>query len=252
MTYGLWLSAAGLQVNQHRQALIANNLANLNTAGFKRDLAVYREREVESATRPGGLTFRHRLLDGMTGGTWQNPTATIFEQGPLEKGGRLDVAIDGDGFFAVQVGQDVRYTRDGRFTLDEAGDLVTVAGGNPVLDQQGQPIHVGRVAPGRIAIESEGGILIGDREVATLGVTDFADRSLLIKAGQNTFDARHAEPVSATGQVRQGYVEGSGVEPTTELVQMIEAARAYELNATMISLQDGMVGQAVNSVGSVA
>ncbi len=252
MTYGLWLSAAGLQVNQHKQAVIANNLANLSTTGFKRDLAVFRERRVESESGAGGGNFRHQLLDGLTGGTWQNPTATDFSQAALEQGGPLDVAVEGDGFFKVQVGDQVRYTRDGRFTLDASGDLVTEAGGHPVLDPSDQPIHIGRVAASRIAIGSTGKIRIGDQQVGTLGVTDFADRSLLVKAGQNTFDGRHAEPAEATGRVVQGHSETSGVEPTTELIGMIESARAYQLNAMLISLQDGMLGRVVNDVGRVA
>ncbi len=252
MSYGLWLSAAGLQVNQHRQAVIANNLANLGTAGFKRDLAVFRERDVESRTAPGATALRHRLLDRMTGGTWLNPTRTDFSQGALEKGGPLDVAIEGNGFFTVQVGDQTRYTRDGRFTLNASGDLVTVAGGHAVLDANGQAIHIGRADPNSIAIESGGRMSIGERRVGTLGVTDFADRSRLIKVGQNLFDGQHAEPTEPTGQVQQGYVEASGVEPTTELVQMIEAARAYQLNAMLISLQDGMTARTVNDVGRVA
>jgi len=120
-----------------------------------------------------------------------------------------------------------------------------------VLDTNGQPIHIGREDPSAICIDGNGGVRIGDRQVGALGVTDFADRSLLIKTGSNTFDGRYAEPVAAKGTVRQGFVEGSGVEPTTELVRMIEAARAYQLNASLISLQDGMVAKAVNEVGRV-
>ena len=252
MTYGLWLSAAGLQVNQHKQAVIANNLANLGTTGFKRDLAIFRERRVESESGAGAAGSRHQLLDGLTGGTWQNPTATDFSQAALEKGGPLDVAIEGDGFFKVQVGDQIRYTRDGRFTLDASGDLVTVAGGHPVMDQADQPLRIGRVTPNRITIASTGRIQVGEQQVGTLGVTDFADRSLLVKAGENTFDGRHAEPVEATGTVVQGHSETSGVEPTTELIGMIESARAYQLNAMLISLQDGMLGRVVNDVGRVA
>lgn len=252
MIYGLWLSAAGLQVNEHQQAVIANNLANLNTTGFKRDLAVFRDRLVESRSGLGGVRFRHPVLDGLSGGTFQNPTATDFSQASLEQGGPLDVAMDGDGFFTVQVGKEARYTRDGRFTLNADGDLITVAGGHPVLDTSGNPIHIGNENAGKISIDSEGRIKIGDREVGTLNVTDFADRSLLIKVGQNTFDGRYAKAVEAKGTVRQGFHESSGVEPTTELVRMIEASRCYELNASLISMQDGMMGRAINDVGRVA
>ena len=252
MTYGLWLSAGGLQVTQHRQAVIANNLANLNTAGFKRDLAVCRQRRMESESGSGAMDARHPLLDALSGGTWLNPTMTDFAPSALERGGTLDVAIEGDGFFTVQMGDQVRYTRDGQFTLNADGDLVTVAGGNPVLDEEGSPIHVGRVAPSKIQIDGEGVIRVGEQQIGRLGVVDVSDRSLLVKAGQNAFDGRHAETIEAAGVVKQGYVETSGVEPTTEMVGMIEAARAYELNAMLISMQDGMSGRAVSDVGRVA
>ncbi len=255
MNYGLWLSAAGMQVTQHQQAVIANNLANLGTVGFKRDLAMFRERSVESRSRTGssqGGGFRHPLLDTLSGGTFLLPTMTDFTQSPLENGGTLDTAIDGNGFFSVKVGQDVRYTRDGRFTLNKDGDLVTVAGGNAVLDESGQAIHIGEVDAGKIAIDNTGGVFVGDRQVGTLGLTDFDDRRMLIKAGKNTFDGRYAKPKEADGQIRQGFVEASGVEATTELVQMIEASRAYQFNATLISYQDGMLGRLATEVGRVA
>ncbi len=252
MIYGLWLSAAGLQVNEHRQAVTANNLANLNTTGFKRDLSVFKEREVESRAAMGGFGFRHDLLDNLSGGTWLNPTLTEFKQGALLDGGPLDVAIEGDGFLTVQVGDAVRYTRDGRFTLNEAGNLVTVAGGHPVLDDAGRPIRVGRVAPETVGIGGDGRIRVGEQEVGRLGLVDFADRTRLIKIGENQFDGRHAEPTEATGRIAQGFTEASGVEPTTELVRMIEASRSYQMNATMISYQDGMLNRLVSEVGRVA
>ncbi|MBN1341941.1 MAG: flagellar hook-basal body protein [Phycisphaerae bacterium] len=252
MLYGLWLSAAGLQVNQHKQAVIANNLANVDTVGFKRDLATFQERRIERETATGGMRFRHPLLDGLTGGTWQNPTTTDFTQAALQDGGLLDCAVDGDGFFTVRVGDQTRYTRDGRFTLNENGDLVTVTGGHAVLDQAGQPIHIGRAPSDSIGINTAGHIMIGQRQVASLGLVDFTDRSRLVKAGGNTFDGSFAEQTEAKGQVRQGRIESSGVESTTELVQMIEASRLYQLNATMISFQDGMLGRAANDVGRVA
>jgi flagellar basal-body rod protein FlgF len=252
MIYGLWLSAAGLQVNEYRQAVIANNLANVDTAGFKRDLAVFRERLTESRSGTGRMGLSDPVLDDLSGGTWLNPTATDFSQGPLEGGGPLDVAMEGDGFFTVQADKEVRYTRDGRFTLTAGGDLVTVAGGYKVLDRSGQPIHLGQIETGEVLVDGGGRIQVDGREAATLGVTDFADRRLLVKAGRDTFDGRYAKPVKATGVVRQGHYEGSSVEPTTEMVNMIEAARLYQLNATLISLQDGMAGRAVNDVGRVA
>ena len=143
MTYGLWLSAGGLQVNQYRQEIVTNNLANVETVGFKRDLAVIHERLVESQRSPDGPRYTHGLLDALSGGNWVRPTYTSFEQGDLVRtGGDLDAAINGDGFFTVREGNNLRYTRDGRFTLNRAGELVMVAGEGrvKVVDQSGRPI----------------------------------------------------------------------------------------------------------------
>ena len=123
-TYGLWLSAAGMKVSEHRQTLLANNMANANTTGFKRDLAVVTQRRVESQSSPAGFPFAHPVLDGLPGGVNVRPAYQSFEEGSIEWTGRpLDVAVEGDGFFAVTDGKVTRYTRDGGFTRNEKGEL---------------------------------------------------------------------------------------------------------------------------------
>lgn len=255
MTYGLWLSAGGMQANEYRQSVLANNLANANTVGFKKDLAVMRERAVESRTAVDGGGFVHPLLDGLSGGTFVAPTLHSFANGSLETTGNpLDATIDGEGFFTVRVGNDTRYTRDGRFTVNEKNELVMVAGNgrHKVLDQAGAPIVLLPASAGAARIESDGSVRQGRTVVARLGVAEFADRNELRKVGANLFRATGERPLPATrSKLVPGSVEQSNADPIMGLAEMIEVSRAYQLNAQMISLQDTMIGQAVSRVGRI-
>jgi flagellar basal-body rod protein FlgF len=250
MIYGLWLSAAGLQANQYRQDLIANNLANVETNGFKRDLAVFSERQVASREPFGDPTYSNRMLDSMTGGTFVAPTYTLYEQGPIQPTNRpLDLALQGDGFFTVRDGDRVAYTRDGALSVNANGELVTSAGGRPVLSDAGTPI---RVPPGRaseLQIASDGMLRLAGAEIGRLGLANFADPNALRKVGSNLFLAPEgATKTAPQATVMSGGLEQSAVDPATTMVAMIEAARAYQLNASLISLQDSMLGRAVNDI----
>ncbi len=253
MTYGLWLSAAGLQANQYRQNLMANNMANVDTVGFKKDLAVMRERLVES--RGGqGMPFRHDLLNRLSGGTFVSPTYHSFAEGPLIRTGNpLDAAIKGDGFFSVQVGNKVRYTRDGRFTTNEKNELVMVANGGraKVLGETGFPIVLLPNAR-RTEIGADGTVRQDGVAVGKVGLVEFADRNTLRKVGGNLFLATGApgQPAQDSVVVTRA-VEGSTVNPVAGLAELIEVTRAYQLNAQMISLQDATIGQAVSRVGRI-
>jgi flagellar basal-body rod protein FlgF len=253
MVYGLWLSASGLQANKYRQDVIANNLANVETVGFKRDLAVFCERPVASQEPSGDPTLSDRMLDGMSGGTFVAPTFTSFEQGPILRTERpLDVALQGDGFFAVRDGNQTRYTRDGRFAIDERGDLVMVAGGRPVLSETGQPIRITAEQRDSLHISGDGTIWAGEATVAKLGIVGFADKSELRKVGSDLFEAPDKAPTRpSSANVVEGAVEASTVDPTSAMVNMIEASRAYQLNATMISMQDTMLGRAANDIAKL-
>ncbi|MCH7527184.1 MAG: flagellar hook basal-body protein [Planctomycetes bacterium] len=254
MTYGLWLSTAGMQINDYRRSVMANNLANVNTVGFKHDLAVIQERLIESKAGAGGGRFAHGLLDNLTGGAFVRPTIHTFEQGGLSKTSNpLDLAIEGDGFFVVRDAQTTQYTRDGRFTLNKEGELVMVAGQGRfrALDVQGIPIRLPDANGRRITVSGDGTIRMGDEEIAQIGLVDFDDRSQLTKVGGNRYrnDASPTRP--AAGTIRSEHVEQSTFNPIAGLAQMIEVSRAYELNARMLSLQDFTIGQAVTTVGRV-
>ncbi len=254
MIYGLWQSAAGLQAQEYRQVIIANNLANAETPGFKADRIAFQERLNASITK-GAPADRHPVLDAMTGGLFETEVYTDFsfnESGLIPSGNRLDVAIHGDGFLAVQTADGARYTRDGRMTLDKDGTLVHVATGGAMLDRQGRPIMLDPSLPSKdTKIDSAGRVMQGEQIVGELGLVDFADRQQLEKIGHDLYSADNARRIQATGGIRQSFVESSGVDPVRALVDMIAATRAYEANARMITLQDETLGRAVNDVGRV-
>ncbi|MCO6437062.1 MAG: flagellar hook-basal body protein [Phycisphaerae bacterium] len=253
-SYGFWLSAAGMKINDLRQTLHANNLANAQTTGFKEDLAVVMARPVESRESVDGFGFSHPVLDGMSGGAEVMPTFHNFAQGNIERTNRaLDVAIEGDGFFAVSDGTATRYTRDGEFTMNLNGELVLSTGGGRwrVLDADGATIQLDP-AGGTVRISDDGTIRQRNEVVGQLGLHDTGNRQSMRKFGENLFDAGVAEMQPVPAHLRSESRESSNYDPLKGLAMMIEASRAYQLNATLVQLQDQVTGQAVSTVGRVA
>ena len=253
-SYGVWLSAAGMKVCEHRQTLHANNLANAQTTGFKSDLAEFRQRPVESRERGSSAQLRHPILDQLSGGVNVRPSHYDFTQGSIENTGRpLDVAIRGDGFFTVSDGQNKRLTRDGEFALNTSGELVLADGsGNwRVLDQGGTPVRVDPAA-GPVGISSSGLVRQNNQSVAQLRLMTPADPQKLRKVGANLFEHPQEQLQPAAGTLVSSAREESNYNAMTGLTAMIEASRAYQMNATLIQLQDSATGQAVSMLGRVA
>jgi len=253
-TYGLWLSAAGMKVNNHRQTIHANNLANAQTTGFKHDLAVVAQRRVESRASAEGARFAHNVLDEMSGGVNVLQPQYTFEQGHIERTGKpLDVAIDGKGFFAVSDGTATRYTRDGEFTTNAAQELVLSAGEGKwkVMDEAGAPIRVDETL-GAVAISGRGAVRQGEQEVARIGVYAPDDQKLMRKVGENLFDPYRAEMSSHEARIVTESREASTYDVMTGLTEMIVASRAYQMNATLLQLQDQVTGTLVSTVGRIA
>jgi flagellar basal-body rod protein FlgF len=260
MNYGLYLSASGMLTNLHRQDVFANNLANVKTVGFKRDLAAIQQRDPEAIEERFGSRLSQRLLDRLGGGVFAARSRISLEPAPLEEtGGDLDLALTGrNAFFAVRQldaagNEQVRLTRDGRLTRDAEGMLVTIAGGYRLLDDKDQPIAL--PATGKVHIDNAGKISVGDDQVATIQVAAVNDPERLIKQGHGLFQWRGAEdprsPVAAAN-VRQGFVESSGVDPIKALMALIGATKAVTGNANLIRYHDAMMDRAVNVLGRVA
>ena len=239
-----------MAANQYRQNVAANNVANINTVGFKHDLAILRERPVESQEGGDARSYAHSLLDMLSGGTQVSPTYHSFEQGPVMTTHKpLDVMIKGSGFFGVETQEGVRYTRAGNFARSGEGLLVTSAGGFPVLDSGGGTISI-PADGGKVEITNAGHVRQGDTVLGTLGLFEFDDLSLLNKQGKNLFQAMNnatpRAPIDST--IIPGALEGSTMDPVNGLVDMIEASRAFQMNANMLSLQDTTLGRAVNEI----
>ena len=251
MVYGIWLSADAILAQQYRQDVIANNLANVDTPGFKPDRVAFVERLNESMIA-GSPTARHPVLDGSTGGVFGMPVYTDFSQGGIVPSDNpLDTAIQGDGFLSVHTPDGVRYTRDGRLVMDEGGVLRHEASGGAVVDLQGRPIVVDAFSGEAIKIDRAGRVTQDGNLIGALALVDFEDRQDLEKVGQNLYRADGARPIDAAGQVRQFAYEASGADPTATLVEMIAATRAYEMSATLVSMQDESLGRLVNDVGRI-
>jgi flagellar basal-body rod protein FlgG len=253
MIYGMYLSATGVITSAYRQDLIANNLANSQTTGFKRDLASFYQRLPADQENPGKIGLSNALLDKIGGGTFVSPTRLDSSQGGLEvTGNNLDLAILGQGFFTV-AGPDgqPRLTRDGRFRLDSSGKLtLSNDQASPVLDAQGKPIVLDPTLPTRI--DETGQVLQSEQLVAKLGIVGVADPSRLKKEGGSLLTypgAVTAVPTSTT--IKSGYVEGSNVDPANELSELMDTQRELEANANMIRYQDETLGELVNTVGKV-
>jgi flagellar basal body rod protein FlgG len=249
MIYGLYQSAAGMMVNEYRQNVLANNLANAETVGFKRDVVAFAERQRASeAGRREGPT--NELLEGLCGGVWLAQTKTDFDEGNLVRSENpLDVALAGPGFLRVAARGQEYLTRDGRMVMDPDGWLVAATDGAAILGRGGQPIRL-NPRGGAVSIDEDGRIEQDGATRGRLAVVGVDDADRLRKTGASRFVAEDAQLGRSPAKVMSGYTESSGVEPIQELVSMIAASRAYQFNAQMVSLQDASAGRLINVVAS--
>jgi flagellar basal-body rod protein FlgF/flagellar basal-body rod protein FlgG len=246
MPYGLYLSAAGADVQRQRLEVLSNNLANVNTTGFKRELAVFQARAAE-AIEQGTAHPGSRGINDLGGGVYLRETQTDFSQGLMQMtSNQTDLALEGEGFFQVSDESGPLLTRAGDFTLDATGRLVTQTG-RLVLSEAGGPVVLDRRYP--IEVTQHGVVRQNDTEVP-LAVVKPNSPADLVKVGENLFrpldTVRPVPP--AQRQVRQNMLERSTVRPTLEMVQLIETSRAYETNIRMIQHQDELSGQLLSRV----
>lgn len=248
MPYGLYISAEGAKAQSERLEVLANNMANVNTVGFKPDVATFQSRFSEAIQRGSAMPGSRELTD-IGGGVKVNETITSYAPGSLQRtGNTLDMAIIGNGFFQV-AGADGEplLTRAGNFAINPNGTLTTADGQRAVLSAGGGPIQINPDQPWRVTrtggIEQEG-------TVTPLAIVQPESLDLLNKAGANTFRSRgEAVPVAQAGrEVRTGFLEMSGANSTTEMMSLIETSRAFEANAKMIQNQDSMMSSLIGRV----
>jgi flagellar basal-body rod protein FlgG len=255
MIRGIYTAASGLGVQQARLDVLANNLANASTSGFKADGVIQKPFPelllVEQQDRgPATIGPRWRYVGVTNQGAAVTRVVTNFSPGSLKPTGKnthLALAT-ANTFLVVQTPQGERYTRDGDLAIDSEGYLVD-SRGNRVLGEAG-PVQVGNddfhiTAGGEIIRPGQGTI---DR----LRIVQFADLNLLTKTGDNYYmaPAGSAQP-AVNPEVRQGYLEGANVDPAASMVQLVSAIRSYEANQRLLQAQDQLLDLAVNRVGAL-
>lgn len=261
MNPALWISKTGLDAQQTRLSVISNNLANVNTTGFKRDQAIFQDLIYQNKKQAGGQnTEDSRLPSGLSVGTGVRVVATekLHTQGNITQTGKgLDMAILGRGFFQIQQADgSTSYTRDGTFTLDADGQVVTSQGLllQPALSlpTDAQSITIGD--DGTVSVLA--GNNTSPTTVGNIQLADFVNPSGLQPEGNNLFSetASSGSPTTGTpgltglGNLQSGAVETSNVNVVEELVNMIETQRAYEMNSKVISTTDQMLQYVSNNL----
>jgi flagellar basal-body rod protein FlgG len=254
MINSLWISKTGMEAQQMQLDVIANNLANASTNGFKRANAVFEDLMYQNLRQTGSNSSEQsQLPTGLQVGLGVRAVATSrsFAQGSLQQSGnKLDVAIQGNGFFQVTMPDGtLSYTRDGSFQVDSQGRLVT-ATGLPVANG----VTVPATATG-IAISGDGTVTAqipgttAPQSIGTIALASFINPAGLEPKGQNLYaeSVASGQPSSGTpganglGTLMQGYVETSNVNVVQELVSMIQTQRAYEMNSKAIQTTDQML-----------
>ena len=244
MERGLYIAAAGMIAEQVRQDETANNLANAGTSGYKPDVAV--QRSFLDALLHNEANGRQ--VGALSLGPQITRLVTDFTQGPLRNTGNpLDLALAGDGFFAVGTPGGVRYTRNGQLLTDARGRLMT-ATGLPVLGTDGKPISVGSASADQVAIDPSGVVRANGAKVGTIAVVSLTGAA---KQGDTLYSGKPGPRPAATS-VQQGYLEGSGVDAARAMVDMIASLRAYESTQRVIHAIDDALGKATTSVGSAS
>lgn len=243
MSYGMYLSAEGAKAQSRRLEVISNNMANVNTVGFKPDVALFQSRFAE-AIQQGDARPGDKGINDVGGGVKLIETRTSFGPGKLERTGNDgDVAILGEGFFAVEPdeGDQPLLTRAGNFRVDSLNRLVMADTGRPLLSAAGGPILLDPTQS--YAITADGFVQQG-AEQTPLALVRPQSNDELKKIGGNLFRPRgEVFPVAPERrEVAHGFLEMSGANSTEQMLQMIETNRAFEANTQMIRHQDTATG----------
>ncbi len=248
MIKGIYVAASGSLAIERQMANIANNLANIDTSGFKKDFPVFqaivpKESDARFPSLPDPLTFAIAAKN-----------VTDYTQGPLvATGNQMDVALEGPGFFTIQVGNEFRYTRRLSLTVTKDGRLLTQNGDKVVgvYGQKDRPIE--NLGESPLSIGPDGSLSQDGGVVGQLKLVDFPKPYALKKIGYDTY--RLAQQVQTTTPknttVHQGMVEKSNVNPVREMTQMITALRGYEAYQKVIASLDDLTGRAVNDLGRI-
>jgi flagellar basal-body rod protein FlgF len=233
------------QALRRRLDVVANNLANMNTVGFKREQPVFREyvEQTDSSIKPAKQTsfvLDYGAVHDMAAGSFQ-PT-----------GNALDVMIDGPGYLAVEAGDGTTaYTRAGYVKVLESGDLAT-AGGQRILGEGGKPINVPIDQVGQLSMRADGTVVGREGPIGRIAVTVFDDEAAVDPRGDGLFSASGGRELAAADtHLQSGGVEGSNVNAITETTDMIQILRAYQTSQHMSDSMSDMRKQAIDKLGRI-
>jgi flagellar basal-body rod protein FlgG len=254
MNPALWVAKTGLDAQQTNMAVISNNLANVNTTGFKKSRAVFEDLLYQNVSQVGAATSQNtQAPSGLELGTGVNLVATekVYTQGNLNNtGNSLDIAVNGSGFFQVLMPDgSLAYTRDGSFQTSATGQLVT-AQGFPVqpaitIPQGAQSVTVAADGTVQVQLANQN----APSTVGTMQLANFVNPAGLQPNGENMLVESAASGTAQTGApganglgaLQQGFTESSNVDVVEEMVNMIETQRAYEMNTKAIETNDQML-----------
>lgn len=256
MIRSLWIASTGLRAQQTNIDVVANNLANVSTDGFKKSRAVFDDLLYQVIRQPGAQSSQQtQVSNGLQLGTGVQPvsTARIFTQGNLQfTQNNLDVAINGNGFFQILLPDGTTaYTRNGSFQKDNQGNIVTPEGyplqPNITIPQTALSVTIGN--DGTVTMTEAGNpnpVQLGTIQVATFinpgGLYSMGD-NLFLETASSGAPTPNTPGLNGAGVLKQYYVETSNVDVAEELVTMIEAQRAYELNSKVVSTSDQMLAR---------
>ena len=251
MSDAIYQATSGALIQQYRMEILSNNLANVNTVGFKEDRAHFKLLDADPIYPSDPTAEARSGIEPVLLGNPSLDSYVNFSQGAMQHTGNpLDMAIQGDGFFNIQTPQGVQYTRKGNFLISDEGRLVT-AEGFPLLGKSG-PIQIDE---GAITIDKDGGIQVDGSQVDEIRISRFSNLRQLQKVGESRFRALdgNASAVSSESfELRQGYVERGNVDPIRGMVEMIEALRVFEAYQKILETLDEVNAQTVSEVGTVA
>lgn len=261
MVRGLYTAWTGMVNEQRRLDVISNNMANADTTGFKKQGVTSQSFDDELTLRIHDNNQYHatrKRIGDMSLGVKIGETYHDFSQGSLrETGNTYDLALSGEGFFAIQTTNkqgttSTKYTRDGSFIVTTDGYLTT-KDGDYVLDVNDNRIQIpGAQTAQNVTFDENGNVLANGEQIATLQIAGFEDPQALLLYGENMYEATNAAGLQpGTAKVHQGFLEMSNTNVIEEMVDMITIMRAYEAGQKVIQTVDGSLEKAVNEIGRV-
>lgn len=270
MLRGFYTAAAGMITQNRRQQMLTNNIANMNTPGYKADQSAIRSFPETLAARIGGDSPGAKNIGSLSTGTYLQEMVPDFGEGPLKETEKsTDVSLiqtnvpkdpqtgrPGALFFTVQTAQGPRYTRNGHFTVDGKG-VLTTASGQAVLAANGQRINLPN---DHFQVSSDGTVTVNGTSVAELGIAFAADPNQLAKEGTSLFRAagnNGALPSAVNNpalgyHIQQGFLEQSNVSPEQAMTDLTTTYRAFEANQKVLQAYDRSMEKAVNEVGRIS